>query len=657
MPLHRYITPTYFGGLPVTHDLINVVSGGIGAGDGSALVAPQKPGPHPNAGTYFVAFGEDATSADANRGLKAVAENTDYLDDVVHGDQSIPTVSSSVTPVAPVTSLVIPGNIFVGGGSEVNDQRTRSGLVSVLDGDGIPLHVLSGTVYVPVLVSKIHNGTGTSVIGSGYFVNPTIDLVPAIPTSQAYRLVFYTRGNLVSQPPSAYTRLANGVRGEEDLWAYAKTTRVGTVTFEEQKTFQDPVTFEDVVEAQDTILLTLAAQHEPRIHSDLVANDVLILQTKVKSSPNIYSRLYARGTSGDEGFALTYNAYQDPGTGDWKPDTVDQAENPLRVLFGHSGVVIQAPLTSFAYGDPIGTDSDWSTSANFRQAIIDIAGELATLQATFVSDLEDSTKPFLRTTKGAFDDPAGSARKLLGIFRGQRSGTGSYARVFTDEFGDLEFTINAAYDPGTDTWSLDRSASNALYVRLRADDASIEVLYQNDSVGPWASWLTGGSLSASMVIAGEYLYAAPKSRTTIVPISSGVPVYTAGVVHWQYGGNRWISKIDSGGLGFPVIGLVPVGSTITSVSALVIPGDSTDDLALGLTTRTPDFGTPGVPPVTFSTTATATGTAAQVLTITPNYLVTSTEDTDIILVAGSNAAAVQDNVYALVLTYDFPGIS
>ena len=66
MPFHRLGVPSYFGGLPGGYDYINnAISGTPANADGAKSGGP-------NAGTYFVAFGEDATSSDFNRANKAL---------------------------------------------------------------------------------------------------------------------------------------------------------------------------------------------------------------------------------------------------------------------------------------------------------------------------------------------------------------------------------------------------------------------------------------------------------------------------------------------------------------------------------------------------------------------------------------------------------
>lgn len=88
-----------------TYGFINVTSGGTGSG-GSAPADLAKVG-GPNQGTYFWAFGEDATSGDGNRGYRAISQNVDVLDDLFHNSFGVPTYRQ-FTAAGPTTSVTIP---------------------------------------------------------------------------------------------------------------------------------------------------------------------------------------------------------------------------------------------------------------------------------------------------------------------------------------------------------------------------------------------------------------------------------------------------------------------------------------------------------------------------------------------------------------------
>lgn len=289
MPFHRYVTPTYFGGLPGTHDLINVVSGGVGSGDGSAPVNPQKPAPHPNEDTYFVAFGENATSANANRGFAALAENTDFLDDIVHRDQSIPFVSNTVIPGAPVASIALSGDVFVGEAGEIDHPRVRRQLVQVWNSNNEPLTVLVGASYQAVQVVAIHDG-GPTVIGSEFYTNPTVDFSPSIPTGIAYRLSYYVRGNVKTQPVHSYARLEHNPLGIDEVSADVRNVLSAEATFLGDKFFNT-----GTVEFQDQFYVTGTSVFDGTINTNGLVdfND----EIDVNAQAEFYANARFRSTS------------------------------------------------------------------------------------------------------------------------------------------------------------------------------------------------------------------------------------------------------------------------------------------------------------------------------------------------------------------------
>lgn len=213
---HRLVVPTYFGGLPGGYDYINDPSAN---GDpGSAAFADGKKGAGPNQGTYLVAFGEDASSSNANRGLKALAENTDILDNLFHRDIALGAQTLDVLAASPVSSLVLSGQVFVGEFGVSNNQAQRDRLVSVLDNNDNEIITAGGTVVKALL---IHNGSNVNVVGtqsSGFYNTPTVTLNAPIPTGTTYRVYYGERGNLATLPKDAFTgikiRSAQEVSGE-----------------------------------------------------------------------------------------------------------------------------------------------------------------------------------------------------------------------------------------------------------------------------------------------------------------------------------------------------------------------------------------------------------------------------------------------------------
>lgn len=184
--IHRLTTPpaTYYlqgGGGPFLagYDYINDPPSN---GDPGAI-SPADPGKKAagiNQGTYFVAFGEDATAFDANRANRALSESLDFIDNLLN--ELFPRVNSSfsVTFGAPATSVVITGDVFVGQFGTANNQANRNNLVSILDSSYNQVEI-SGTKAV---ASLIHNGAAVNVVGvtaSGFFTGPTVNFNVTLP--------------------------------------------------------------------------------------------------------------------------------------------------------------------------------------------------------------------------------------------------------------------------------------------------------------------------------------------------------------------------------------------------------------------------------------------------------------------------------------------
>ncbi len=190
---HRFTDPAYFlfsgETFPGTsagnigghaYDRINVVSGGVGAG-GSALADAQKAS-GPNVGTYFIAFGEDATSLNVNRISRAITESLDLVDDILR--TSIPKYATQAAASPAANNIVITGDVFVGD----SISTLASQLVYLTDANGNRIY----NGLTPVTISDIDNGTpGSSVIGTGWFTNPTVRFNTAV--NVAYVVTYGTR--------------------------------------------------------------------------------------------------------------------------------------------------------------------------------------------------------------------------------------------------------------------------------------------------------------------------------------------------------------------------------------------------------------------------------------------------------------------------------
>jgi hypothetical protein len=240
MGFHRRTTPTYVGGLPSGYDYIN--NPPLNGDPGAIVVADGKKSSGVNQGTYFVAFGEPATSSNTNRGLNALAENCDILDDYVRGAQPVMRKFDVAGGGSVVASVVLTSTAaYVGSGSDspatVNDQATRNRLFKVVDQNDNEIEVSGATVQV----TAVHDGGGGNYIGNvvgGFVANPTLDFNPPIPAGVNYRIYFGFRRNLVeilTQKPGEYfyeqVRTAHRVDGDVQALFRTLHNAAGTGTW------------------------------------------------------------------------------------------------------------------------------------------------------------------------------------------------------------------------------------------------------------------------------------------------------------------------------------------------------------------------------------------------------------------------------------------
>jgi len=212
MAFHRLSVPSYYGGLPGGYDYINNALVGTPAAAGS-----QKSG-GPNDGTYFVAFGDDATSNNANRPALALAENCDLLDDLMRRDLAIPTRTGDVLAGAPVPSIVITGpDVFLGAPGTPNTTAGINTFLQLTDSNDNEIVDATGTAECKI------TAVAGGVPGAGFTAgNLTLTISPAIPTGKTYRVYYATRGNLATIPVEALSIIK--IRGAEEVPAELLTS-------------------------------------------------------------------------------------------------------------------------------------------------------------------------------------------------------------------------------------------------------------------------------------------------------------------------------------------------------------------------------------------------------------------------------------------------
>ena len=185
MVFHRLATPGYFGGLPAGYDMINA---GNAAADGAKVGAP-------NEGTYFIGFGEDATSRRFNRGLQALAQNTDALDDLLHRDLVRMTRTADVRALSVQTSITLPAGAYLGPPGLTSTLRNLALLFTIRDSNDRPIRdAVFGTDVTTVTVTP----AGGDAIGGGFSANPVQLNTTSIPSGTNYRVYYGVRQSLAT---------------------------------------------------------------------------------------------------------------------------------------------------------------------------------------------------------------------------------------------------------------------------------------------------------------------------------------------------------------------------------------------------------------------------------------------------------------------------
>jgi len=229
MPFHRFKDATYgilsgdtyaagtgtIGG--VVYDRANVTSEGDGVpADGSALADIAKVGA-PNAGTYWVAFGEHATSLHTNRGLMAASHNTDVIDDILR--ENIPNIMESFFAVSggAISFYDLSGtvDVFVGDTGAPAGAGNAFRYATVVDSNGDAIY--NGGVRVSVTDIQ-SNGGGGSVVGAtagGYETDARFTFSPAIPAGTSFYLLFGSRRSYARMVEEAYKHELNENKVQE----------------------------------------------------------------------------------------------------------------------------------------------------------------------------------------------------------------------------------------------------------------------------------------------------------------------------------------------------------------------------------------------------------------------------------------------------------
>lgn len=192
---HRLAVPSYIGGLPVGYDYLNAAPPLLGS---AAPIDPVKAS-GPNAGTYFVAFGEDGRAAAVNRAVAAIAANTDEIDNFLHASIAV-TTSVDINPLAAaviVGTATVP--VFCGPPGTPNTQAGLEQYFHITDLSDNDL--VDASTNTQVKVTAVSAGIGTFYAGS---VTLTLSPAPTVP----FRIWYGTRSSLAEMTKGEFVRPA-----------------------------------------------------------------------------------------------------------------------------------------------------------------------------------------------------------------------------------------------------------------------------------------------------------------------------------------------------------------------------------------------------------------------------------------------------------------
>jgi hypothetical protein len=218
--IHRLVTPTYplvgngatapFPPDPgTTYDWINDPNNNGDSGV-PANADANKMAFGPNEGSWLFTYQEDLTSEALNRGPRALAENSDYFDDLFHRAVGRVTTTALATAGIGGVALITLSNVqpFVGSSPGV----PLTDLFKIVDGDHNEI-VVNATGNICRVTAIAGAAVGDGFVPYATPLNLTI--TPPIPEAQSYRVVYVTQSNLAILPQDALGNLY--VRSNERL--------------------------------------------------------------------------------------------------------------------------------------------------------------------------------------------------------------------------------------------------------------------------------------------------------------------------------------------------------------------------------------------------------------------------------------------------------
>lgn len=305
---HRLTTPSYLGGMPGSHDYINNTPG-----DPSQAPADGAKSGGPNAGTLFVAFGEAGTSSNTNRANKALAQNDDFIDNVISAEMPVPAELTVTAPGGVVTTYQLMDDVFVGiSGVYLDTTEWKDKLIRVVD--PTTGNEILGSGNLPVRATAIKDNTNTSnVVGSpasGFYTNPYLTLTPGVPTGVDFKIIYGKRSSLVKVIKDktnldALTRVAlpgsPQVVGEVERFMHEAARRSGSIQALAAAIIETPGQGDNIGAKSATMYLDLdpdatytTASHQWNLrgHRDGTPRNYLRFRNQLLGGPELYSPDY-----------------------------------------------------------------------------------------------------------------------------------------------------------------------------------------------------------------------------------------------------------------------------------------------------------------------------------------------------------------------------
>lgn len=205
----RRAVPSYTGGLPGGYGYINNAISGTPA----PVVGARVGGPDED--TLYVGLGEDAKAENVNRGLDALSQNTDALDDTLRRDLAVPVRHTTNSVLLPVGTYLGP----TGTPSSAVGYRQLFTVVDVVTGQE------ARVLNVPCAVTAVTLGGGDTV-GSDLFSASTVSLTISPTPPNNFSVLYYGRSNQALHLRDVWFNTAR--KAEQGLWSYLESSIYAT---------------------------------------------------------------------------------------------------------------------------------------------------------------------------------------------------------------------------------------------------------------------------------------------------------------------------------------------------------------------------------------------------------------------------------------------